>query len=335
MKISMFSTHGYEKNFFMEEAKKNNHELLFLGARLNEETAKDANDIPCICAFVNDCLNAKTLAILARGGTQLVALRSAGFNHVDLKACKELGLRVVNVPEYSPNAIAEHAVSLILSLNRQIPRSHNRVKDGNFSIEGLVGFDLVKKTVGIIGTGKIGTVLAKIMLGFGCNVIAHDLIHNPILLSMGVQYVALDELLRNSDIISLHLPLTKKTHHIINEDALSKTKFGAMLINTGRGGLIDTQVLIDSLKKGQIGYAGLDVYEKEQGLFFEDHSGKIIEDDMLTRLITFPNVIITSHHAFLTNEALRNIAMTTFQNITDFESGKKLTNEVMCNSLWL
>lgn len=329
MKIAMFSTHKYEKKYFMEESKKFNHELIFLETRLTEETAKEANAIPCICAFVNDNLDAKTLAVLARGGTKLVALRSAGFNHVDLIACKKLGLRVVRVSEYSPSAIAEHAVSLILSLNRQIPRSYNRVRDGNFSIEGLVGFDLSKKTVGIIGTGKIGTVMARIMLGFGCDVIAHDLVHNQILSSIGVQYVSLDKLLRTSDIISLHLPLTNKTHYIINEESLAKTKHGVMLINTGRGALIDTKELIESLKQGRIGYAGLDVYENEQGIFFEDHSGKIIEDDMLSRLMTFPNVIITSHHAFLTKEALRNIALITLQNIADFESEGKLINEVI------
>lgn len=329
MKVVMFSTHEFEKKYFMQESIKFNHELIFLETHLTEETAIEANNIPCICAFVNDNLDFKTLSLLSQGGTKLVALRSAGFNHVDLVACKKLGLRVVRVPEYSPHAVAEHAVSLILSLNRQIPRSYNRVRDGNFSIEGLVGFDLSKKTVGIIGTGKIGSVMARIMLGFGCDVIVHDLIHNQALSSIGVQYVSLDKLLRNSDIISLHLPLTNKTHHIINEEALAKTKQGVMLINTGRGALIDTKALIESLKQGRIGYAGLDVYENEQGIFFEDHSGKIIEDDMLSRLMTFPNVIITSHHAFLTKEALQNIALITLQNISDFERGGILINEVI------
>ncbi|MEA9357572.1 2-hydroxyacid dehydrogenase [Bacteriovorax sp. PP10] len=329
MKVAMFSTHEYEKEYFLQESKSFNHELIFLETRLTEETAKEANAIPCVCAFVNDNLDFKTLSLLTQGGTKLVALRSTGFNHVDLIACKKLGLSVVRVPDHSPHAVAEHAVSLILSLNRQIPRSYNRVRDGNFSIEGLVGFDLSKKTVGIIGTGKIGSVMARIMLGFGCDVIAHDLIHNQTLSSIGVQYVSLDKLLRTSDIISLHLPLTNKTHYIINEEALAKTKDGVMLINTGRGALIDTKELIESLKQGRIGYAGLDVYEKEEGIFFEDHSGKIIEDDMLSRLMTFPNVIITSHHAFLTKEALRNIALTTLQNIADFESEGTLINEVI------
>lgn len=328
MKILFFNSHLYERHFFLEEAKQFKHEIILLEESLTEQTAHLAKDYICICAFVNDSLNRKTLEILSHGGTKLIALRSAGYNHVDLNACEQFGLRVVRVPEYSPNAIAEHAVALILSLNRKITRSYNRVRDGNFSIDGLVGFDLHKKTIGIMGTGKIGTVMAKIMMGFGCEVMAYDLIHNTFLSNIGVQYVSLDKLLRESDIISLHLPLNTKTNHIIDKIALAKMKSGVMLINTGRGSLIDTKELILSLKSGQVGYAGLDVYENEQGIFFKDHSEKILDDDMLARLMTFPNVLITSHHAFLTTEALRNIAYITLKNIDDFEQGRDLVNEV-------
>lgn len=328
MKVAIFNTHEYEKKFFIEESKNFNHELVFLSTRLTNETANLAKDFPCICVFLNDSLDANALETISKGATKLIAVRSAGYNQVDLYACEKLKLRVVNVPEFSPNAIAEHAVALILSLNRQIVRSHNRVRDGNFSIEGLMGFDLSEKTIGIVGTGKIGTVMAKIMLGFGCEVIAHDLVRNHMLEGIGVQYVSLDKLLKSSDIISLHLPLTTKTHHILDKDAFAKTKPGVMLINTARGGLVDTQELIQCLRSGKIGSVGLDVYEKEEGVFFVDHSAEIIDDEMLTQLMTFPNVIITSHHAFLTKEAVRNIARTTLENIAAFESAKDLLNEV-------
>jgi D-lactate dehydrogenase len=281
-----------------------------------------------VCAFVNDHLDKKTLQTLAAGGTQLIALRSAGFNHVDLASAQTLGLRVARVPEYSPHAVAEHAVALILSLNRKIHRAYNRVREGNFSLNGLVGFDLNKKTVGVIGTGRIGSVMAKILSGFGCQVIAHDIVQNPQLVEIGVKYVSLEEILRNSDIISLHVPLTPQTHHLIDERALALTKPGVMLINTGRGALIETSALIKSLKSGHIGSAGLDVYEEEEGLFFEDLSGQILQDDKLARLLTFPNVLLTSHQAFLTEEALGNIAQVTLQNISEFESGHVLKNEV-------
>lgn len=273
-------------------------------------------------------MDKKSLKSLAAGGTQLIALRSAGFNHVDLASAQSLGLRVVRVPEYSPHAVAEHAVALILSLNRKIHRAYNRVREGNFSLDGLVGFDLNKKTVGVIGTGRIGFVLAKILSGFGCDVIAHDLAQNPKLIEMGVQYTSIDEILRKSDIISLHVPLTPKTRYLIDEKALALTKPGVMLINTGRGALIDTRALIKSLKSGHIGYAGLDVYEEEEGLFFEDLSEQILQDDKLARLMTFPNVLLTSHQAFLTEEALGNIAQVTLQNISEFENGNDLKNEV-------
>ncbi len=328
MKVAFFDAHKYEKNIFTAENKLHEHDLTFFETRLTVQSANLAKGFAGVCAFVNDRLDQPTLKILSTHGTQLIALRSAGFNHVDLQAASDLGLRVVRVPEYSPHAVAEHAIALILTLNRRIHRACNRVREGNFSLEGLVGFDLYKKSVGLIGTGKIGSVMAKILNGFGCNVLAYDLSVDPALVQLGVEYVALDELLKRSDILSLHVPLTPKTHHLIDAKLLSLTKPGVMIINTGRGALIDTKALIQSLKSGHIGYAGLDVYEEEEGVFFENLSDQILQDDQLARLLTFPNVILTSHQAFLTHEALSNIAHTTLQNISDFEFGKTLTNEV-------
>ncbi|MGE3975862.1 MAG: 2-hydroxyacid dehydrogenase [Bdellovibrionales bacterium] len=328
MKIAFFDTHGFERAIFQKANESSQNEITFFETRLTEQTANLASGYPCVCAFVNDRLDKKTLQSLAGGGARLIALRSAGFNHVDLDSAQTLGLRIVRVPEYSPHAVAEHAVALILSLNRKIHRAYNRVREGNFSLDGLVGFDLYKKTVGVIGTGRIGFVMAKILSGFGCNVIAHDFVQSPKLVAMGVRYVTIDELLQKSDIISLHVPLTPQTRYLINERALALTKSGVMLINTGRGALIDTRALIKSLKSGHVGYAGLDVYEEEEGLFFENLSEQILQDDKLARLLTFPNVILTSHQAFLTEEALGNIAQVTLQNISEFESGKNLKNEV-------
>lgn len=328
MKIAFFDTHGFEKAIFQKTNERSQHEITFFETRLTNKTANLASGYPCVCTFVNDSLDEKTLQSLSAGGTRLIALRSAGFNHVDLVSAQTLGLQIVRVPEYSPHAVAEHAVALILSLNRKIHRAYNRVREGNFSLDGLVGFDLYKKTVGVIGTGRIGSVMAKILSGFECQIIAHDFVQNPKLVDMGVRYVALDELLRKSDIISLHVPLTPQTRYLIDERALALTKPGVMLINTGRGALIDTRALIKSLKSGHIGYAGLDVYEEEEGLFFEDLSEQILQDDNLARLLTFPNVLLTSHQAFLTDEALGNIAQVTFQNISDFENGNDLKNEV-------
>ena len=328
MKVAFFDSHGFEQNVFKEENNKFHHEITFFETRLTEQSANLAAGFPCICAFVNDRLDRNTLQILSSSGSKLIALRSAGFNHVDLKAAQEFGLRVARVPEYSPHAVAEHAIALILSLNRKIHRAYSRVRESNFSLDGLVGFDLFKKSVGLVGTGRIGSVLAKILTGFGCEVIAHDIIQDPKLIELGVKYVSLNELLSKSDIISLHVPLTPQTHHLIDEKALSLTKPGVMIINTGRGALINTKALIQFLKSGHIAYAGLDVYEEEEGIFFENLSEQILHDDQLARLLTFPNVLLTSHQAFLTQEALSNIAQTTLQNISDFESGKSLVNEV-------
>lgn len=328
MKIAFFDTHNFEKEIFVKTNEKFRHEISFFETRLTNQTANLASGYPCVCAFVNDRLDKKILQTLAADGTRLIALRSAGFNHVDLVSAQALGIRVVRVPEYSPYAVAEHAVALILSLNRKIHRAYNRVRENNFSLDGLVGFDLNKKTVGIIGLGRIGSVMAKILNGFGCQILAYDFVRNPHLAEMNVQYVELDELLRNSDIISLQVPLTPQTRYIIDEKALALTKPGVMLINTGRGALIDTRALIKYLKSGHIGAAGLDVYEEEEGLFFKDLSAQILQDDILARLLTFPNVLLTSHQAFLTKEALENIAFVTLQNIYEFENEVDLKNEV-------
>jgi D-lactate dehydrogenase len=325
MKIAFFDARSYERKVFTEQNAVHKHDITFMDARLTEKTVGAAAGHDCICAFVNDTLDEPCLKSFAQMGGRLVALRSAGFNHMDLEAAAMLGLSVVRVPEYSAHAVAEHAVALILSLNRKIHRAYARVREGNFSIEGLTGFDVFGKTVGVIGMGKIGRVFAQIMLGFGCNVIAHDLTPSP---RQGVAYVPLADLYAQSDIISLHMPLTKTTRHLINAEALKQMKKNVMLINTGRGGLIDTPALICALKEQTIGSAGLDVYEEEEGVFFTDHSGDIVQDDKLARLMTFPNVLITAHQAFLTQEALHNIAATTLQNISDFEAKRPLINEV-------
>jgi D-lactate dehydrogenase len=268
------------------------------------------------------------LKALSGYGTQLLALRSAGFNHVDLVAAETYGITVVRVPAYSPYAVAEHTVALVLALNRKIHRAYNRVREGNFDIDGLLGFDLQGSTVGVIGTGKIGAIFAQIMRGFGCTLLGYDVYQNPACLEMGLQYVSLPELFASADIISLHCPLTPESHHLINAPAVSQMKRGVMLINTSRGGLIDTQAVIDGLKSGQIGYLGLDVYEQEADLFFENLSNEVIQDDAFQRLLTFPNAIVTGHQAFFTRNALSNIAETTLANIADFERGIPCVNAV-------
>ncbi|MFP5385588.1 MAG: 2-hydroxyacid dehydrogenase [Bacteriovoracia bacterium] len=328
MKITVFDTHTFERPYYEETNLGYTHDMKFIEARLTEQTAILARGSECVCAFVNDIINEKVIKILSEEGIRLIALRSAGFNNVDLEAAARHGIKVVRVPEYSPYAVAEHAVALILCLNRKIHRASTRVHEGNFSLNGLVGFDLHGKTVGIIGTGKIGSILAKIMLGFGCNVLSYDQSVSPELQKLGAKYVELDELLKESDIISLHVPLNPETRHMIDARALATMKKGVMLINTGRGALIDTKALIAGLKSGHVGHAGLDVYEEEEGIFFQDLSGEVIQDDTLARLLTFPNVILTSHQAFLTKEALQNIADTTFFNIKQFENNQKLENEV-------
>ena len=322
MRTILFSCQTYDRDSFSAAQQPEGIELHFQPARLSLETAAIAHDYEVVCAFINDDLSAPVLEQLAAGGTRLIALRSAGFNHIDLPAAKRLGLSVVRVPAYSPHAVAEHAVALILALNRRLHRAYNRTRDGDFSLHGLTGFDLVGKTVGVVGTGQIGATFAKIMAGFGCQLLAYDPFPNPQVQALGARYVSLPELLAQAQIISLHCPLTTDSKHLINARSLAQMQPGAMLINTGRGGLVDTPALIEALKDGQLGYLGLDVYEEEAQLFFEDRSDLPLQDDVLARLLTFPNVIITAHQAFLTREALAAIAGTTLANIAAWADGQ-------------
>jgi D-lactate dehydrogenase len=323
MRVAVFSTKRYDRESLAAANGPHGHDLAFLEPRLTPETAPLARGFPAVCAFVNDQLSAPVLATLAEGGTRLVALRSAGFNNVDLRAAGELGMTVTRVPAYSPHAVAEHAVGLILALDRKIHRAYNRVREGNFSLDGLLGFDLHGRTVGIVGTGKIGEAFARIMAGFGCRLLATDPFPRPEVEALGVRYVALEELFAGSDVIALHTPLTPETHHVIDAAALARMKDGVMLINTGRGALVDTRAVIASLKCGRIGALGLDVYEEEADLFFEDHSGDVIADDVFARLQTFPNVLVTAHQGFFTEEALRAIAETTLASVSAFERGEE------------
>lgn len=330
MRIAFYDTHSYDRKAFVDANQHFGYEIVFLEARLTDLTAELARGCEAICAFVNDHVDRPTLEKLKAVGVRLVALRSAGYNNVDLDAATELGLPVVRVPEYSPYAVAEHAMALILTLNRKIHRASNRVHELNFSLEGLVGFDLHGKTVGVIGTGKIGATFCRILKGFQCRVLASDPFPNESLIrELGVEYVPLETLCAQSDVISLHAPLLPSTRHMINAQTIALMKTGVMLINTSRGALIDTPALVEGLKNGKIGSAALDVYEEEENVFFFDLSEKVLQDDVLARLLTFPNVLITSHQAFLTHEALRNIAETTLSNIRDFSAGSTLKNQVL------
>ncbi|WP_017324391.1 2-hydroxyacid dehydrogenase [Synechococcus sp. PCC 7336] len=328
MKVAIFSSKKYERPFLNSANEQHSHELVFLEPRLTPTTSALAAGFPAVCVFINDDLGRDTLEAIAAGGTRLVALRCAGFNNVDLEAASELGLTVVRVPAYSPYAVAEHAVGLILMLNRKLSRAYNRVRDDNFSLEGLLGFDLHGSTVGIVGTGKIGLCFAHIMNGFGCHLLACDPHENSEVSALGATYVDLPQLLSQSDIVSLHCPLLPSTYHLINADTLQQLKRGAMLVNTSRGGLIDTPAAIAAIKSGTIGYLGIDVYEQEDELFFEDRSDTIIQDDTFQLLQSFSNVVITAHQAFFTRNALENIASTTLANITDIERGKPCLNQV-------
>jgi D-lactate dehydrogenase len=328
MKIAVFSTKGYDQRSLEAANAPHGHELVFLEPRLTPVTARLAAGCEAVCAFVNDQVDADVLHTLKSAGTGLVALRSAGFNHVDLDAAAELGIRVARVPAYSPYAVAEHAVALILALNRKLHRAYARVREANFSLEGLLGFDMHGRTVGIVGTGKIGTVFATIMRGFGCRLLASDPYPNAECEALGVEYVELPVIFSESDIIALHAPLSAATYHLIDAAALEQMKKGVMLVNTSRGALVDTRAVIHALKSGRLGALGLDVYEEEEGLFFEDFSGQVISDDVFARLLTFPNVLITGHQGFFTEEALRNIADTTLANVTAFERGVGEMHEV-------
>jgi D-lactate dehydrogenase len=328
MRVAVFSTKGYDERSLSgaNEGMGRVHELHFFEPRLDRENVPLARGFEGVCCFVNDVLDAETLKAINEGGTRLVALRCAGFNQVDLHAAAAMGVKVVRVPAYSPYAVAEHTVGMMLALNRKLHRAYNRVREGNFSLEGLLGFDLRGKTVGIVGTGKIGAVVAKILRGFDVRILAFDVHPNPEF--PAGEYVPIERLLAESDVVTLHCPLTPQTRHLINAHSLRGMKQGVMLINTSRGALLDTQAVVHGLKKGRIGYLGLDVYEQEAELFFEDKSEEIIQDDVFQRLLTFPNVMITGHQAFFTREAMGNIAETTLGNISEVESTGRCANEV-------
>ena len=328
MRIAFFSTHRFDRQFFDAANRVTHHDIDYLEPRLVSATASLAAGAPAVCAFVNDTLDEATLRHLASGGTKMIALRSAGFNNVDLAAARTLGLTVARVPAYSPHSVAEHAVALILSLNRNIHRAYTRVRDGNFSLDGLLGFDMHTRTAGVVGTGKIGAIVAKILSGFGCRILAYDIAQNPECVALGARYVTLDELWAQSDIVTLHAPLTSKTRYMIDAATIAKMKPGVMIVNTSRGALVDTFALIEGLKSGKVGYVGLDVYEEEEQLFFQDLSSHVITDDVFARLLTFPNVLVTAHQAFFTSEALAVISETTLRNVTAFERGERSGNEV-------
>jgi D-lactate dehydrogenase len=327
MRTAVFSTKKYERTLLDELNAGHRHELVYFDMLLGPGTAFLAAGFPAVSVFVNDCVNSDVLKQLASGGTRIVATRSTGFNHIDMEAARKLGVTIVRVTSYSPNSVAEFAVGLLLALNRKIPRAYNRTRDGNFELDGLMGFDLVGRTVAVIGTGKIGIIFARIMVGFGCSVIGYDVCRSPEFESIGGRYVDVEEL-ESADVVSLHCPLTPETHHIVNARTLARVKRGALLINTSRGGLIDTEAAIEALKSGQLGGIAIDVYEQEASLFFQDLSSTVITDDVIQRLISFPNVILTGHQAFFTREAVGTILETTLASISDFAAGRPLAHEI-------
>lgn len=333
MDVAVFSAHRYDRESLAEANAAGRHGLRFIEAGLDADTAVAAAGAQAVCAFVNDRLDAEVLARLQRLGVRLVALRCAGFNNVDLETAARLGIAVARVPEYSPHAVAEHAAALVLALNRKIHRAYARVREGNFALDGLLGFDLHGCTVGVIGTGRIGRQFLRIMAGFGCRLLAHDPQFDPACEAIGARYVGLAELLGRSDVVSLHCPLTPATRHLIDRQALDAMKPGAMLINTSRGAVIDTGALIGALKSGALGALGLDVYEEEADLFFRDLSNEVIRDDTFARLLTFPNVLITGHQGFFTAEALRAIAATTIANLDLFEAQGRPLHRVTTEQL--
>ena len=335
MKIAVFSSKAYDRDFLdaANAAGGEKHRLSFFDARLDRHSALLAKEHDAVCAFVNDQLDRCVLHSLSSEGIKLVALRSAGFNHVDLEAARDLNITVARVPAYSPHAVAEHTVALILALNRKIHKAYARVREGNFALDGLLGFDLRGRTIGIVGTGKIGLCTAAIMHGFGCHLLGYDPEADPQLSALGGEYVDLGELFARSDIVSLHCPLTPQTHHLIDRQAIAQMKDGVMLINTSRGAVVNARALIAGLKSGKIGSVGLDVYEEEGDLFFEDLSHQMIQDDVFARLLTFPNVLITGHQGFFTREALTAIAETTIANVSSFEEQGSALHEVSVEKL--
>jgi D-lactate dehydrogenase len=326
MKIATFSTQAYDKQFLNQF--NTGHEISFLEVPLNEQTVSLTAGFDAVCIFVNDLVNDAILNVLAANGVKLIVLRCAGFNNVDVKGAASRNIAVVRVPAYSPEAVAEHAMALILTLNRKTHKAYNRVREGNFSLEKLMGFNLHERKVAVIGTGGIGKAFCRIVKGFGCKIAAYDIYPDASLAEMGVTYGTLEETLSGADIVSLHCPLLESTHHLINEETLKLFKHGAMLINTSRGGLVKTGDAIEALKSGQLGALGLDVYEQEGSLFFRDFSEDVIQDDQIARLISFPNVLITSHQGFFTKEAMEQIAVTSFRNIDAFVNGEELVNRV-------
>lgn len=328
MRVAMFSARSYERALLAELNADHRHELVFFDALLGPDTASLAEGFPVVSVFVNDLLDGVVLEQLGAGGTKLVATRSTGFNQIDVRTAQSLGIKVVHVADYSPNSVAEFAVGLLLALNRKIPRAYNRTREGNFELDGLMGFDLIGRTVAVIGTGKIGCVFARIMAGFGCKLIGFDPHHSPEFERIGGRYAEIEELHADADVISLHCPLTPQTHHIINARTLARLKRGALLINTSRGGLVDTEAAIEALKSGQLGGIAIDVYEQEASLFFRDLSSTVITDDVIQRLVSFPNVIVTGHQAFFTREAFGTILGTTLASISDFAAGRPLANEI-------
>ena len=328
MKIAVFSAKRYDREFLDAANAGAGHQLRYFDAPLDLESVALAAGHDAVCIFVNDTADAAVIETLASGGTRLVALRCTGFNNVDMQAAARFGLKVVRVVTYSPYSVAEHAVALLQAINRKIHRAYNRTRDSNFSLDGLMGFDLHGKTVAVVGTGKIGRVFARIMLGFGCEVIGHDKYPAPEFEALGARYAEPGEIGARADIISLHCPLTPETHHIVNKVTLARTKRGALLINTSRGGLIDTEAAIEALKSGQLGGLAIDVYEQEADLFFRDLSSTVISDDIFQRLLSFPNVIVTGHQAFFTEEAISTICETTINSVTEFATGQPLSNEI-------
>ena len=328
MKTAVFSARRYDRTMLERANAGAGHQLLFFDDRLTAETANLAAGCEAVCVFVNDTVDARVLDILAAQGTRLVATRSTGYNQIDTAAAERHGIAVVRVTEYSPYSVAEFAVGLLLAVNRKIARASARTRDGNFDLEGLMGVDLHGKTVGVIGTGKIGTIFARIMAGFGCTLVGHDRYPTPAFEELGGTYLGVDELLACSDVVSLHCPLFEETHHIVGAEALARVKRGCILVNTSRGGLIDTEAAIGALKSGQLGGLAIDVYEQEASLFFQDLSSTVILDDVIQRLVSFPNVIVTGHQAFFTLEAIGQIMRTTIESISAFERGEVLVNRV-------
>ncbi|MBP0446041.1 2-hydroxyacid dehydrogenase [Roseomonas sp. SSH11] len=328
MKVAVFSAKRYDRQMLAELNGPHGHALTFQEARLEPETVALASGFPAVSVFVNDQVDAGVLEALAAGGTRLVATRSTGFNQIDLRAAARLGIRVTRVADYSPHSVAEFAVGLLLALNRRIHKAFERTRSGNFELDGLMGFDLHGRTVGVIGTGKIGRVFARIMAGFGCRVLGHDPFPHPGFEALGGRYVEREVLARESDVISLHCPLTEDTRHVVNAAFLASTRPGLLLVNTSRGGLVDTRAVIAALKSRRLGGLAIDVYEQEASLFFQDRSSDIIDDDLIQRLVSFPNVLLTGHQAFFTREAFGTICATTLESITAFERGEELANEV-------